>query len=111
MGQIKCNKISCPVLDCEVKQSLNFECCPVCTNECLGESDKIYKQNETWKEDNDDCIECKCIDGQKSCITESCIPTDCLNPIKTPGVCCKTCPNKTCNNLQFYYLKKTFIYI
>ena len=97
MGHIKCNKISCPVLDCEVKQSLTSECCPVCTGECLGSNDKIYKPNETWKEDDDDCIECKCVDGQKVCITESCNPSSCSNAVKTSGVCCPTCPNQNCN--------------
>lgn len=94
MGHIKCNKISCPVLDCEIKQSLTNECCPICTNECLGTDEKIYKSNETWKLDDDDCTQCKCVNGVKECLTESCPPLNCLNPIKIPGVCCQRCPDQ-----------------
>ena len=93
MGHIKCGRISCPNLNCEVKQILNSECCPVCTGECLSHHGKLYKTNDTWIEDNDPCIECKCVNGKKVCLTESCAPQPCENPIKKNGVCCPFCPS------------------
>ena len=93
MGHIKCNKISCPILDCDLQEWFGLECCPICTGQCLGHSaDKIYEPNEMWFEISDDCIECKCINGKKDCITESCVSINCAQPIKKPGSCCKTCP-------------------
>ena len=90
MGHIGCKQISCPFLDCELKEAKKDECCQVCTGECRGSLGKVYKMNETWKED-DDCTECKCVNGKKSCILESCKPLTCKNPTKKIGICCKTC--------------------
>ena len=98
MGHIKCKQISCPLLDCDLKNSLKSECCHVCTGECLSSLGKIHKQNEIWTED-EDCTECKCINGKKLCTVESCKPAACKNPIKRPGVCCKICEEE--NNGRF----------
>lgn len=93
-GSIKCSKIQCEELDCEVKQSLVSECCPVCTGECRSSNGKLYKNNEAWKED-DDCVECRCVNGKKSCLAESCQPTLCKDPVKIDGVCCKVCQSNS----------------
>lgn len=91
-GHVKCEQIQCPVLKCEVKKMLADQCCPICTGECFdGQRLKYYQPNETWFHNNDDCISCKCIDGVKSCLTESCAPSPCATPVKTPGVCCSSC--------------------
>lgn len=42
--------------------------------------------------------------GKKDCLTESCGPVDCPNPVKLLGVCCLSCPakikcTKDCNEL------------
>jgi hypothetical protein len=90
-GHIRCSKVECPLLDCEVKQSLTSECCPVCTGECLSTATgKVYKSNETWREDND-CIQCTCINGKKLCNAELCEKPKCKNPVKIAGICCLAC--------------------
>ena len=98
MGHINCNKIQCPHLDCEV--TVESECCMTCTGECRTSSGKLIKPNESWKED-DDCTECKCVDGKKTCTAESCMPLTCKNPIKIPGICCKVCESDG-RNYSFY---------
>jgi reduction in cnn dots 2 len=82
------------MLDCEVKQSLTSECCPVCTGECLSATTgKVYKSNETWSEDND-CVHCTCVNGKKLCNAELCERPKCKNPVKVAGICCLACPNE-----------------
>ncbi len=52
-----------------------------------------------WHEDNDSCITCKCLDGKKSCLTESCEVAACEAPVKIIGECCPRCPIK--NQCQY----------
>ena len=85
MGHISCNKISCPLLDCEVKEAKHSECCMQCSGECRNFLGQVYKTNETWSED-EDCTICTCVNGKKNCISESCKPVLCKNPIKKPGI-------------------------
>jgi len=85
MGHISCNKINCPFLDCEIKKTKESECCKKCSGECRNFLGQVYKANETWNED-DDCTICTCINGKKSCISESCKPVLCKNPIKKQGI-------------------------
>jgi len=93
-------QLSCPFLDCEVKEIKKSECCHVCTDSCRNPLGEIFKTNETWKE-NDDCIECKCVNGKKYCLTESCEPNLCSNPIKKEGICCKTCKEEENGKLRY----------
>ena len=95
MGHIKCKQISCPLLECELKKLVKTECCHVCTGECMSSSGQIFKDKDKWTED-DDCTECTCVNGKKNCVAESCQFVSCKNPVKTPGVCCKSCGNETC---------------
>ncbi len=90
MGQILCNKIQCESLRCEVKKSVQNQCCPVCTGECRSTVGELIKSGETWTEDND-CTTCKCSNGFKICTSESCARLGCLNPVKKPGQCCPVC--------------------
>ena len=111
MGYITCKKIECPILDCEVKEALlSDECCPVCTGECRSASTGIlYKPNEAWKED-DDCTECRCVNGRTECVAELCQPALCRNPVKKPGVCCRVCEGpQDCTLISI--LNKLFVYI
>lgn len=52
-----------------------------------------YEVAEEWREN--DCVTCRCVgQGQTLCTKETCIlPSTCMKPVKTPGVCCHTCIN------------------
>ena len=65
LGYIKCKKLECPWLDCDVKEFLEGECCSVCTGQCVGmlSSNKYYEPNDIWSEENDNCIKCQCVNG------------------------------------------------
>ena len=65
-GHVKCGQVECSHASCEVKKILADQCCAVCTGECFDERQfKYYKPNETWFHNNDACIECKCINGER----------------------------------------------
>ena len=104
MGQISCNKIQCPQLKCEIRKSIQNECCPVCTNECRSTIGSVIKSGETWREDND-CTVCRCTDGIKSCMSESCELVHCKNPKKTPEKCCPVCEMPAENVIKPKFLK------
>ncbi len=59
-----------------------------------SKSPKYYYHNELWNDENDPCITCKCLNGKKSCLTESCEVAPCKNPVKIVGECCSSCPTK-----------------
>ncbi|XP_055856737.1 cysteine-rich motor neuron 1 protein-like [Episyrphus balteatus] len=46
---------------------------------------------DIWLED-DDCKECKCVNGDNKCQMSVCKAADCENPVKVEGKCCKVCP-------------------
>lgn len=100
MGVISCKREECTAeLECDVKETLESECCPVCTGECRSDSGLIYKPNDSWREDND-CTECKCVNGRKQCVAEFCKPAPCANPVKKPGLCCRVCEDEAPNEIQ-----------
>ncbi|KAK7089147.1 cysteine-rich motor neuron 1 protein-like [Littorina saxatilis] len=44
---------------------------------------------------SDGCMTCNCEEGTRimTCVSRACPPTPCHDSVKTPGVCCETCPN------------------
>jgi hypothetical protein len=117
IGHIECKKIECAPLDCEVIQTFENECCSICTGQCVDKpTETIYENNQKWKMLDDDCIECECIDGRQKCVSESCPPIQCKNPVKKKGICCQECPinrsKRTSNYINKIYLliyRKPFI--
>ncbi len=92
MGFVVCNNVKCPLLECEVTETLENTCCAVCTGQCIDDGIR-YENNESWTSE-DGCMQCKCENGKKICSMESCEPLRCSNPIRKPGVCCQICPSK-----------------
>jgi hypothetical protein len=104
MGQIVCNRIECEMLSCDVNELVPGQCCPVCTGECRSSIGSVVSSGEKWTEDND-CTHCVCINGSKSCTSESCARLGCSNPVKKPGQCCPICESSS-NIGEFFFLMK-----
>ena len=99
-GELICEQIVCPSLECgefEVKAFLPGQCCAVCTPrevieplspepECTQPEGRLFRDSE------DPCMECRCSQGRKSCVGPRCPPLKCANPVKVPGLCCPACP-------------------
>ena len=60
--------------------------CLGCVSSVTGER---YVNGASWTE-NDSCVQCTCVDGQKHCTASAC-ERRCQNPRKQPGVCCPIC--------------------
>ncbi len=102
-GHISCSKIECPILDCEIKRMPTSECCPICTGECRASNGDLRRTGNQWNED--DCTECKCLNGKKSCIAVSCARPKCENPIKKPDICCPVCENpQNVQSINIFFL-------
>lgn len=85
---IYCETQMCNSPQCSWMKTPEGECCPVCKG-CMANGN-LYKNNESWKED--DCVTCRCNEGIVECQTAMC-SVPCLNPRRVPGQCCPVCEN------------------
>lgn len=92
-------KNECLKCDCFGREELCKKLCEVDEGQsglnCFSDYLRSPKMNgDTWLED-EDCKVCTCVDGENQCEESFCRATDCENPIKVPGKCCKICPEVT----------------
>ncbi|CAL1545117.1 unnamed protein product [Lymnaea stagnalis] len=69
------------------------ECCPVCQERGCRHSDgQLFQQGEVIR--NEACVRCYCPlgGGDPICDVTSCPLSQCVDPVKVPGVCCPICP-------------------
>lgn len=98
-GEKKCIRTDCKVPECANPIKVPGQCCKVCPEEATTEGpagcfstsiQKIFNHGEEWRE-ADDCMECRCENGDIKCESSLCKPLDCANAVKIPGQCCKVC--------------------
>ncbi len=109
-GMIYCDVSYCPPTPCQnPTYDKRNSCCPVCPNtsrhslltgvpfntstsywSCFDRFDQKKVHGTIWKED--DCIHCKCVDGQRICVEVTCKQkTKCTRQILKKGYCCPLC--------------------
>ncbi|KAL5291972.1 hypothetical protein ACFFRR_011011 [Megaselia abdita] len=103
-GERKCIRTDCKVPECANPVKIPGQCCKVCPevpstekattegpSHCFSTAiQKIFNHGAEWKE-ADDCMDCRCENGDIKCQSSFCKPLDCENAVKIPGQCCKVC--------------------
>ncbi|XP_056907493.1 kielin/chordin-like protein [Takifugu flavidus] len=89
-GGIKeCQPLSCPSLDCTLKESVPGDCCQRCKG-CVH-SGVRYEHGTKWRSTENPCDVCSCVEGRARCEREPC-STPCSNPAAPPpNSCCPVC--------------------
>lgn len=95
---IYCETQTCNSPQCSWMKTPEGECCPVCKG-CMANGN-LYKNNESWKED--DCVTCRCNEGIVECQTAMC-SVPCLNPRRVPGQCCPVCESNCSFSCKYGY--------
>ncbi|XP_070576623.1 kielin/chordin-like protein [Ptychodera flava] len=98
-GNVRCERVDCPVLNCENQFTPEGECCPQCSEtncEHLGQS---YRNRERFTNPSDSCEECMCIDGEVTCNRKPCPAVRCPYPRR--GQCCDMCDGCTYNGVTY----------
>ncbi|XP_035713411.1 protein kinase C-binding protein NELL2 isoform X3 [Folsomia candida] len=121
-GEILCQHIQCPAINCTKPVTAPGECCPTCLETCYFRG-RTYDHGEIESGINipmPECTDCECIHGSMKCNKHDpdkiCPPLSCplSEQIVVPEKCCKVCPgtdycathknqchpNATCVNLQ-----------
>ncbi|XP_051786187.1 kielin/chordin-like protein isoform X2 [Erpetoichthys calabaricus] len=98
-GNIVCSRISCPVLDCTVFENEPHECCQHCKG-CIHSGIK-YKHKSEWRQQDNPCNICRCLEGQVLCERERCV-LPCRNPANPKtGSCCPVCEGCLFNGQEY----------
>eukprot|EP00066_Takifugu_rubripes_P016015 XP_011605281.1 PREDICTED: kielin/chordin-like protein [Takifugu rubripes] len=89
-GGIKeCHPLSCPSLDCTLKESVPGDCCQRCKG-CVHFG-VHYEHGTKWRSTENPCDVCSCVEGRARCEREPC-STPCSNPAAPPpNSCCPVC--------------------
>ncbi|KAL8583263.1 hypothetical protein ACOMHN_043098 [Nucella lapillus] len=85
-GNIQCNTISCPEIQCLNPVRLDHQCCatcPVC--QFMGQT---FQDSSRFTHPDDNCQTCTCKEGRVECVKESCV-VECTHPRQ--DVCCPRC--------------------
>ncbi|TNN00883.1 hypothetical protein fugu_012129 [Takifugu bimaculatus] len=92
-GGIKeCQPLSCPSLDCTLKESVPGDCCQRCKG-CVH-SGVRYEHGTKWRSTENPCDVCSCVEGRARCEREPC-STPCSNPAAPPpNSCCPVCQGR-----------------
>ncbi|XP_062567601.1 uncharacterized protein LOC134229821 isoform X2 [Saccostrea cucullata] len=116
---VTCDKVECPILNCEAPRYPVGACCPVCEvapiddgeagnkdRKCQFEG-RIYDHNQFFSNNNthitptrsDQCVNCICQSGQIYCFLKTCvIKPHCSNFYQSPDTCCPVCVDCTDGN-------------
>ncbi|XP_056006218.1 uncharacterized protein LOC130050367 isoform X2 [Ostrea edulis] len=119
---VKCSKVECPILNCEVPRYPVGACCPVCEvapddDGKAGDKDRncefegrIYQHNQFFSNNHtnitptklNQCVNCICQSGQIYCFLKSCdVRKHCSKFYQSPDTCCPICvDNKTNDKIE-----------
>ncbi|XP_046720965.1 kielin/chordin-like protein [Silurus meridionalis] len=90
-GNINCQPLPCPALNCPHPIRRNGDCCPKC-EQCNYESE-VYSDGQNFTSKQNPCLTCQCLAGEVVCEnTESlCSSLQCTHPTRQRDTCCPTC--------------------
>ncbi|XP_072164791.1 kielin/chordin-like protein [Diadema setosum] len=86
-GNILCERVRCPTVNCPNPVVLEGQCCAVC-HECTYDG-SVYQDGETFPSPDNPCVECTCSNGQVRCEPRPCPPANCAYPSR--DTCCAVC--------------------
>ncbi|XP_041583933.1 kielin/chordin-like protein isoform X1 [Vulpes lagopus] len=89
-GTVRCQRPSCPELNCLESYTPPGECCPVCRPGCEYEG-QPYEEGANFLSSSNPCLQCSCLRSLVRCVPVKCPPSPCPEPILRPGRCCPTC--------------------
>ncbi|KAK6488158.1 kielin/chordin-like protein isoform X1 [Huso huso] len=90
-GDIHCNPVACPPVQCRNPVQRPGDCCPRC-EECEYDS-KTFVDGQSFISAVNPCLSCRCSAGRVSCerLDPNCPPIRCSHPAKQIGQCCPSC--------------------
>ncbi|TMS36499.1 hypothetical protein L596_003649 [Steinernema carpocapsae] len=92
-GELYCNPIGCPKLDCVHPVRQVGKCCPECQNQCYYNGQHYEHGHEFWPKQ---CVRCFCSNGQMDCQfrkLEHCPVLSCPDQETPANQCCPVCTN------------------
>ncbi|XP_068236781.1 uncharacterized protein [Palaemon carinicauda] len=89
-GNVMCETIRCPKLECPDPKPMDGVCCPICfqPKKCRF-LDRFYNYHEIFTHPQDHCQECSCTEGVVTCKDRPCPPYACPSPRLKD--CCYDC--------------------
>ncbi|CAI9718898.1 chordin isoform X2 [Octopus vulgaris] len=86
----------CPVPTCPLSLQKRVEgtCCAICPACYYDLEDKFYEDGETWKDVDNPCVICQCIEQRIQCNMQECPTVNCSfgeEKTRVDGQCCETC--------------------
>ena len=84
-GDVRCQPRQCVTVTC--KNPVKRSCCSDCSD-CMFNGREV-RNGDTFRDPNDGCSECQCVDGNVQCTRKSCNPVSCNCPV-VEG-CCPIC--------------------
>nr|XP_055029771.1 kielin/chordin-like protein isoform X2 [Misgurnus anguillicaudatus] len=97
-GHVVCDHEPCPILPCNLVETVGGECCPRCRS--CSHNNAWHLHGTQWQDPNDHCRTCTCTEGEVFCNSESC-RVSCRNPASPrPGTCCPVCDGCNVNGVD-----------
>nr|XP_051704902.1 kielin/chordin-like protein isoform X2 [Oryctolagus cuniculus] len=93
-GTERCQRTSCPELNCLESYTPPGACCPVCRPGCEYEG-QLYEEGANFLSHSNPCLQCSCLRSLVRCVPVTCLPSPCPEPVLRPGHCCPTCQGCT----------------
>ncbi|KAG9345614.1 hypothetical protein JZ751_008758, partial [Albula glossodonta] len=98
-GEVTCGSKRCPKVTCQ--HPATDPCsCPVCDGCHFNGRD--CKNGDRFPDPKNKCQRCTCLNGGVTCVSVTCPPPPCRNPITPPGECCPVCTGM-CEHLGQVY--------
>ncbi|XP_059510514.1 kielin/chordin-like protein isoform X2 [Stegostoma tigrinum] len=103
-GQVTCQPVSCPSVNCQNPVTPVGECCPQCTGICryLGQ---VYESATTFNSPSEKCSKCTCLAEVVTCWKRPC-SKQCTHPVVSTA-CCPECNRCSFEGLE-YENRETF---
>lgn len=92
-GSVRCERRTCPPLNCTNSYMPPGECCPKCPD-CSFEN-RVFLNGEAFPNPVSVCEECTCVSGRIDCHQTHCPHPRCNAPL--PGTCCQN----NCNGCSY----------
>ncbi|KAK0396895.1 hypothetical protein QR680_001901 [Steinernema hermaphroditum] len=92
-GELFCNPIGCPKLECAHPVLSPGKCCPECHNQCFYNGQHYEHGHEFWPKQ---CVRCFCSNGRMDCQfrrAEHCPVLSCTEQETPANQCCPVCTN------------------
>uniref|UniRef100_A0A2K6AJA5 Kielin cysteine rich BMP regulator n=1 Tax=Mandrillus leucophaeus TaxID=9568 RepID=A0A2K6AJA5_MANLE len=87
-GQVRCVRLQCPPLPCQLQVTEPGSCCPRCRG-CLVHGEE-HPEGSSWVPPDSACSSCVCHEGVITCARVQCI-SSCAQPHQGPHDCCPRC--------------------